>query len=277
MTHGMTVDAEDLEMGQASEKVQRAQDYLMRSFDVQADLQFLNGIYDEEGNQTHEGIFEWLDSNIPSENVINAADFTSDYSVDNGQPSNIIQREAYQATEGIYADDGWDMVLWKHPVAALWNTIDTNSGAAFQSQWLDLEEDAAGVGSSVVNDAVKIPNRTGFRTAPDAPERLRFDIEFPTRTNTSYSSPIGNLGNFSANDDAMYLIPEHDGDFFSMYEQPEPTMIQEPIRKNGGQLEYEFYWRAGQAFGFGSHRTDDGQGGSIAYDAFKIENVSALF
>jgi hypothetical protein len=75
----------------------------------------------------------------------------------------------------------------------------------------------------------------------------------------------------------MYLIPDHGGDFFSMYEHPEPTLIQEPVRKNGGRLEYEYYWRAGQAFGFGSHKTDDGAGGDVAYDAIKIENVSALF
>lgn len=277
MTHGMTVDVEDLEMGNSNEKVQRAQDTVMEMFDIQADLQFMNGSYDEEGNKVEDGVFEWLDNNIPSDNVIDATNYTSEYSVSNGQPSNIIQRVAYQKTQGIYADDGWDMVLWKHPVAALWNTIDDNSGAAFQSQWMDMGADAANVGASVVNDAVKVPAQTGLRTAPDQPEDLRFTNSFPTRTNSSYDSPIGDIENFTDDDDAMYLIPDHGGDFFEMYEHPEPTLIQEPIRKNGGALEYEFYWRAGQAFGFGSHRTDDGAGGDKAYDAVKIENVSALF
>jgi hypothetical protein len=279
MTHGMTVDAEDLELGGANEKVQRAQDVVMETFDIQADLQFLKGITNEQGSQVQPGIFDWLDNNIPSGNVINAADYTSDYSLSNGQPSNIIQRIAYQKTQGIYADDAWDFVMWKHPVRALWNTIDDNSGVNLQSQWVDMGEDQAGVGNSVVGDAITVPNNIGLRTAPDAPDTLQFDIDFPTRQNTSYSSPLGGaeFPNFDASDDAMYLIPEHNGDFFTMYEQPEPTMIQEPIRKNGGQLEYEFYWRAGQAFGFGSHKTDDGAGGDIAYDAVKIENVSALF
>jgi hypothetical protein len=266
MTHGMTVDAEDLDIGRANEKVMRAQDALMEMFDIQADLQFLLGITDEEGTEVQPGVFDWLDSNIPSSNVINAGDYTSDYSISNGQPSNIIQRVAYEQTEGIYADDGWDFAAYPHKVRALWNTIDSNSGASIKSQFMDLGDDAMNVGQSVVGGEFLIPQQTGLRTAPDAADTLRFDItgNLPTADNGD-------------DDDVMYLIPDHGGDFFSVYEQPEPTMIQEPIRKNGGQLEYEFYWRAGQAFGFGSHQTDDGQGGSVAHDAIKIENVSALF
>lgn len=264
MTHGMTVDAEDLEIGQASEKVNRAQDALMEMFDIQADLQFLKGITDEQGNVVQPSVFDWLDDNMPADNVINAADYTSDYSIDNGQPSNIIQRVAFGKTEGIYADDSWDFAMYDHGVRSLWNTIDSNSGAQIKSQFMDLGDDAAGVGSSIVGGEFLVPKQTGLRTAPDQPDTLQFDIDFPTAAN-------------GADDDVMYLIPDHGGDFFEMYEQPEPTMIQEPIRKNGGQLEYEFYWRAGQAFGFGSHETDDGAGGSVAHDVVKIENVSTLF
>jgi hypothetical protein len=212
------------------------------------------------------GVFKWLDDNIPASNVINAGNYTSSYSISNGQPANIVQRVAYEETEGVYADDGWDFAMYPHNVRALWNTIDSNSGATIKSQFMDLEDDAQGVGSSIVGGEFLIPSKTGLRTAPDAADTLQFDItgNLPTASN----------GN---DDDVMYLIPDHGGDFFTMYEQPEPTMIQEPIRKNGGALEYEFYWRAGQAFGFGSHETDDGQGGSVAHDAVKIENVSSLF
>ena len=267
MTHGMTVDAEDLQIGNANEKVQRAQDALMEMFDIQADLQFLLGITDEEGNQVQPGLFDWLDDNIPSGNIINAGDYTADYALSNdGHPSNIVQRVAYETTEGIYADDSWDFAMYPHNVRALWNTIDDNSGASIKSQFMNLGDDAAGVGSSIVGGEFLIPSQTGLRTAPDAADTLTFDItgNLPTASNGD-------------DDDVMYLIPDHGGDFFEMYEQPEPTMIQEPIRKNGGALEYEFYWRAGQAFGFGSHETDDGSGGSVAHDAVKIENVSALF
>jgi hypothetical protein len=266
MTHGMTVDAEDLDIGGATEKVNRAQSALMEMFDIQADLQFLLGITDEEGNQVQPGVFEWLDDNIPSGNVINADNYTTDYSISNGQPANIIQRVAYETTEGVYADDGWDFAMYPHNVRALWNTIDSNSGATIKSQFMDLQDDAQGVGSSIVDGEFLIPSKTGLRTAPDAADTLQFDI--------TGNLPTANNGD---DDDVMYLIPDHGGDFFTMYEQPEPTMIQEPIRKNGGALEYEFYWRAGQAFGFGSHETDDGSGGSVAHDAVKIENVSALF
>lgn len=267
MTHGMTVDAEDLDIGGATEKVNRSQDALMEMFDIQADLQFLLGITNEEGADTQPAVFHWLDDNMPADNIINAGDYTSKYSISNGQPSNIIQNIAYSKTEGIYADDGWDMAAMTHSVDALWNTIDDNSGVSLKSQWTDLGNDSRNVGSSIVNDTFKLPRYTGLRTSPDAPETLQFDLHdeaLPTASNGD-------------DDDVMYLIPDHGGDFFSLYEQPEPTMIQEPIRKNGGQLEYEFYWRAGQAFGFGSHQTDDGAGGSVAHDAIKIENVSALF
>lgn len=266
MTHGMTVDAEDLELDRATEKVQRGQDAVMEMFDIQADLQFLLGITNENGGVVEKGVFEWLDDNIPSDNVINAGNYTSSYAIDSGQPSNIIQRVAYEQTEGIYADDGWDFAAYPHNVRALWNTIDANSGASLKSQFMDLGDDARGVGQSVVGGEFLIPRQTGLRTAPDQPDTLKFDIKnnLPAASNGS-------------DDDVMYLIPDHGGDFFSMYEQPEPTMIEEPIRKNGGQLEYEMYWRAGQAFGFGSHQTDDGAGGSVAHDAIKIENVSALF
>jgi hypothetical protein len=266
MTHGLTVDAEDLQIGNAREKVSRAQDALMEMFDIQADLQTLLGASDENGNQAQPGVFEWLDDNMPSGNVINAANYTTDYSIDNGQPSNIIQRVAYEKTSGIYADDGWEMAMYPHNVRALWNTIDANSGAQIKSQWMDLGDDAQGVGDSFVGNEFLIPGHTGLRTAPDANDTIQFDItgNLPTADNGD-------------DDDVMWLVPDHGGDFYENYEHPEPTLIQEPLRKNGGQLEYEYYWRAGTAFGFGSHQTDDGANGSIAHDVVKIENVSSLF
>jgi len=260
MTHGMTLDVEDMEIDGAEDEVQRAMDAVMELFDIQADIQALNGITDVEGNVVQPGMTTWLDDNIPANNVIDAS--SGDYdeyrlSGTNGNPANIIISEAYSKTTGEYADDGWDYALWQHDTAALWNAIDNNSGAVQKSLWLDLESDSRGVGSSVVNDAVTIPKKTGLRTAPDQPDSLRFDYTFP--------------------DDSMYLIPDHGGDFFENYEQSGPELIDEPIRKNGGKIEYEYYWRAGPAFGFGSHKNDDGTGAGEALDAVKIENVSSLF
>ena len=259
MTHGMTLDVEDMAIDGAEDEVQRARDAVMELFDIQADLQVMNGITDVEGNLVQPGMTQWLDNNIPSANVIDASQTAyDDYRLSNGGiPANIIISEAYSKTTGEYADDGWDFALWQHDTNALWNQVDNNSGAVQKSLWLDLESDADGVGSSVVNDAVTIPKRTGLRTAPDQPDSLQFDYTFPN--------------------DTMYLVPDHNGDFFQMYEQSGPELIDEPIRKNGGKVEYEYYWRAGQAFGFGSHRNDDGSGDGEAIDAIKIENVSTLF
>ncbi len=252
MTHGMTLDAEEMNIDNAEEKVNRAQDVVMEQFDIQADLQTLLGITDENGNELKPDIFSWLDNHIPSENIIDASSLSLDV------PANAIVSEAYSKTTGEYADDGWDFVIWDHQTRALWNQIDNNSGVRQASQWLSLENDQAGVGQSIVNDSVLIPDSIGLRTPPDQPDSLQFDI-------TTMPS------------DSMYLIPDHGGDFFESYEQPEPTLIEDPIRKNGGRLEYEYYWRAGHAFGFGSHRTDDGSGDSIARDAVRIDNVSSLF
>lgn len=254
MTHSLSVDAEDLEIEGAEEKVRRSRDVLMETFDIQADLQFLNGITDEAGNTVQPGLFSWLDANIPSENVYDAS--TYDVSADlNGHQANLIVQEAYSNTSGEYADDSWDHVIWDHTSRAQWNQIDNNSGVSQASQWLDLGSDAANVGQSLVGDQVLIPNTIGLPTAPDQPDSLQFDVNFPS--------------------DTMYLIPDHGGDFYEMFEQPEPSLIDEPIRKNGGRQEYEYYWRAGQAFGFNAHDLDNET--DKAKDVVRIDNVSAMF
>ncbi|WP_226041177.1 hypothetical protein [Natrinema sp. DC36] len=226
----------------------------METFDIQADLQFLLGITDEEGTSVQPGVFEWMDNNINPDNVIDASTYDVDTDL-NGVPANLIVQEAYSNTSGEYVDDAWDMVLWDHSTRAQWNQIDNNSGVRQSSQWLDLGSDAQNVGQSLVNDAVVIPEKMGLTTAPGADDSLSFDIPFP--------------------DDTMYLVPDHGGDFFQTYEQPEPTLVQEPIRKNGGKIEYEYYWRGGQAYGFGTQRVD--QYDYTAKDLVRIDNVSSLF
>lgn len=261
MTHGLTVDIEEMQVDGAEEKLRRSRDAIMEMFDIQADLQFLTGITDEEGNSVQPSLFSWLDNNMDANNIIDAGTWQTNNS--SSLPANVIVSEAYSKTTGEYADDGWDMVLWKHNVRALWNRIDNNSGVAQKSQWLDLQSDNAGVGDSLVNDAILIPDNIGLRTAPDANDTLRFPINFPTASAGS-------------DDDVMYLVPSHGGDFFEMYEQPEPTLLGDPIQKEGGKQRWEYYWRAGQAFGFGSHKNDDGTGAGEATDVVKIENVSGL-
>jgi len=247
MTQGMTVHAEDLDVDGAQEKVDRAREVVLETFDITADLNVMTG------GPLQESIFSWLDSNVPNDNVIDCG--SSDFG--GGEPANVIVRDAFEKVTGRYVEDGWDYVIWPQEVRAKWNQIDNNSGVRQTSAWLDLESDAMGVGDSVVGDSVLIPDTVGLRTAPDEPDALQFDI------------PLG--------DDEMYLIPDHGGDFFEMYENPEPSLIQDPLRKSGGRLEFEYYWRAGHKLGFGSARTDDGQGGSEAHDAIKLTNVSELF
>jgi hypothetical protein len=262
MTHGLTVDQEDLEIQagddtpSGADKLQRERDLLMEMFDVQADYQFMQGIHDERGNQVQPGVFEYLDANIPASNIIDAS--STQYSNSGEIPANVIVQEAYSKLTGEYANDGWDVAFAKHDVHALWNTIDNNSGVTQKSHWLDLESDSDGVGQSIVNDFIKIPEKIGLRTAPEySAEELRFDVDFPTANN-------------GTDDDVMYLIPDHGGDFYELYEQAQPQMSDTPVRKEGLKERHEFYWRAGQTFNL-NHRVDD-----VATDAIKIENVSAL-
>lgn len=254
MTHSLTVDAEDMEIDGAAEKVSRSQQVLMETFDIQADLQFLNGIADEAGNVVQPGIFSWLDNNIADDNVYDGEQIDVENDL-NGHQANLIVQDAYSKTSGEYVDSSWDHVIWDHQARAMWNQIDNNSGVSQASQWLDLGSDNANVGQSLVGDNVLIPDQIGLPTAPDQPDTLQFDVDFP--------------------DDTMYLIPDHGGDFYEMFEQPEPSLIDEPIRKNGGKQEFEYYWRGGQAFGFNAHNLNDVE--ATAQDVVKIENVSALF
>lgn len=264
MAHGLTVEEEDLEVEGGAEELRRERDTVMELFDVQADLQFLLGITDEEGNTVQPGVFDWIDSNIAADHVIDASSFDVDADL-NGQAANIIVQEAYSRTEGEYIDTTWDMAVAKHPIWSNWNQIDDNSGESLASQWVDIDNSDQFLGVGVEN-TLNYPESHGLRTAPDQPDSLRFDLEFPSRTNSGYSSPLSD-----ASDDAMYLIPDHGGDFWELYEQPTVDQRDSPIQLEGFRERYEYKWRAGQVFNFG-HRNEDN-----LYDLIKIENVTSLF
>lgn len=262
-TNGFMVDEEDLEVDGAG-FLQDMQDGIMRLFNLQADLAFLLGLADENGTEVFQGLFEWLDANIPANNVIDCSTFDLSAGDLNGLPANIVLREAYGKVTGEYVTTTWDLALAKHSVWALWNEVGTNDVNGNRSNWnlISAGDDDAGVG---VRRRMVIPNKMGFRAPSGMQEKLHFDITMPTPINGD-----DGVGNISAADDVMYLIPEHGGDFYELYEQPTPD-VRGPIMKDGFKERWEYKWRAGVIQGF-SHRAD-----GVAVDAIKLENVESMF
>lgn len=260
-TNGFTVDEEDLEVDGSF--IQDMRDGIMRLFDLQADLAFLLGLSDEHGNEVFSGVFDWLDTNIPSGNIIDCSTFDLSAGDLNGLPANVVLREAYSKVTGEYVTTQWDLAVAKHEVWAMWNEKGTYDTAQNMSQWdlISTPPDDAGVG---VNRRVLIPNSMGLRAPSGMTEKLTFDITMPALQTTTGVSDLND-----EKDDVMYLIPNHGGDFYELYEQPTPD-VRGPLMKDGFRERWEYKWRAGVVQDQ-THRTD------VAADAIKLENVSTLF
>lgn len=263
--NGFMVEEEDMEVSEMSMHLQEMRDGIMELFDIQADLSFLTGLTDRAGNTVHSGVFQWLDDNIAADNVIDCSDFDLSTGDLNGLPANIVLRVAYGKVSGEYVTTTWDLAVAKQQVWALWNEVGTNDSNGNRSQW-DLinpqGDDAAGVG---VNRRILVPQKIGLRAPTSMSENLRFDIDFP-----SPASGDDGVGTIGADDDVMYLIPQHDGDFYELYEQSTAD-VRGPIMKDGFRERFEYKWRAGVVQGQ-SFRADN-----MARDAVKLENVESLF
>lgn len=266
-TNGFTVDIEDTEV--SNSWLMDARDGIMELFDIQADLAFLLGLQDEAGNDVFTGVFEWLDNNVPADNIIDCSTFDPSAGDLQGVPANIVAQEAYQRITGEYVTTTWDLAVAKHPVWAYWNQLGTFDGAMVESQWelMQADDNEADIG---VGRRVLVPQDIGLRGPTDMDEGLQFDITFPTRTNSAYDSPVGDIGEYTDDDDVMYLIPQHGGDFYELYEQATPD-TRGPLPKEGFRERWEYKWRAGVVQGQ-SFKAD-----GAAVDAVKLENVSALF
>lgn len=266
-TAGFHVDTEDNAVD--TRIVQQKRDAIMELFQKQADFAFLQGLSDETGTNVFKGVFKWLDDNVPSNNIIDCSTFDPSAGDLDGVPANIVLQEAYSKVTGEYVGTSgqWELAVAKHPVWAEWNQVGTFDGAVVQSQWEIMSAtDTAGVG---VRERIVLPNKIGFRGPPGGGD-LRRDITFPTRTNTGFDSDLSDLSGFTDDDDVMYLIPEHNGDFFELHEEGTPH--HRMIEKEGFKEKHEYRWRAGVTQGITHKRDSD-----IAQDAIKLENVTALF
>jgi hypothetical protein len=211
-------------------------------------------------------VFEWLKDNMPSNNIIDCSSYDPSAGDLQGVPANIITEVAYDKVSGHYVEMSWDLAVAKHPVWAKWNQYGTFDGAVVQSQWdlVDASENDAGVG---VRRRMLMPDEIGLPTAPAQNGSLTFDIDMPSRTNSGYTSPLDD-----AKDDVMFLIPQHDGDFYELYEQGAPD-VRGPIDKEGWKERFEYKWRAGVVYGQNGHVRDT----NIALDTIVLENITALF
>lgn len=262
--HGFTLDVEDREVDDSF--VMDMRDGILRLMDVQADYAFLQGLNREDGSTVFKGVFQWLQDNMPSSNIIDCSSYDPSAGDLQGVPANIVKQVAYQQVSGHYVDTQWDLAVAKHEIWSEWNQLGTFDGAVVQSQWdlMQVDSDAAGVG---INRRVLLPEDIGLPTAPNQSGSLTFALDFPTRQNTGYTSPLSD-----ASDDVMYLIPQHDGDFYELYEQGSPD-VRGPIEKEGWKERFEYKWRAGVVYGQNGHKRDT----NIALDTIKLENVTALF
>lgn len=266
-THGFTLDIEDTEVDDTF--VNDMRQGILEVFDIQADLAFMQGLDREDGTTVIKGVFQWLQDNMPASNIIDASTFDPSAGDLQGVPANIITQEAWREASGEYLGDNasqWDLAFAKPEVWADWNQYGTFDGAVVQSQWdlVDVTDNSDGVG---VRRRITIPRSIGLR-GPPSTESLTFPIDFPTRVNTGYTSPLDD-----AKDDALWLVPQHNGDFYELWEQGEPD-VRGPLEKEGWKERFEYKWRAGVVYAQ-THRTDSS--GSPAKDAIKIENVTALF
>lgn len=267
-THGFTYDTEDGEVDDSF--LAEMRDGILRLFDVQADYAFLQGMDREDGTAVFDGVFKWLEDNMPSENFIDCSNYDPSAGDLSGVPANIVLQEAYQKVTGHYVETQWDMAVAKHPVWSEWNQVGTFDGAVLQSQWEIMQAtDDADVG---VSRRHLLPNKIGLPTAPSQSGELQFNIDFPARTNSTYDSDIGDLSEFEDDDDVMYLIPNHGGDFYELYEEGTPD-VRGPLEKDGFRERFEYKWRGGVVQGQNMQKRDT----DVALDTIKLENVTALF
>lgn len=267
--HGFSLDVEDREVDESF--IADARDGILRLFDVQADYAFFNGLDHEDGTEVFQGVFEWLEAEMPSANIIDCSNYDPSAGDLQGVPANIVSEVAYENVTGNYVTTTWDLAVAKHPVWAKWNQLGTFDGAVVQSQWdlMQADDNAAGVG---VNRRILLPKDLGLPTDPGQSGNLTLSLDFPTRTNSGYDSSVSDLSGFTDDDDVMYLIPQHNGDFYELYEQGSPD-VRGPIEKEGWKERFEYKWRAGVVYGQNGHKRDT----NIAQDAIKLENVTALF
>jgi len=270
-THGFTYQTEDGEPNVDMNILQSYRQGIAELFDLQADVAFFNGLQDEAGNDVFKGVFQWIDDNIDDNNIVNANDYDPSSGDLQGVPANIIKQVAFKQVGGRYVTAQWDLAVAKPEVWADWNQLGTFDGSGLRSQWdvVQADPDSENVG---VNRRILLPHNIGLQAPANLDEDLNFSIDFPSRTNSTYSSPFATDGNSdtSASDDAMYLIPEHNGDFYELYEEPSPER-RGPIEKEGFRERVEYKWRGGVVQGL-SYRAE-----GKAFDAVKIENVTALF
>lgn len=263
-TEGFSVDVEDREVDNSF--IMDMRDGIIEMFDVAADYHFLQGLSREDGSTVFKGVFQWLQDNMPQDHVIDCSDYDPSAGDLQGVPANIILDVAYGEVDNLYMTNTWDLAAAKPKVWKFWNQVGTFDGAVVQSQWdvAQNDSDAEGVG---VGRRMTVPPKIGLPSNPESSQNLTFDIGFPDRVNSGYTSPLDD-----GSDDVMFLIPQHDGDFYELYEQGSPD-VRGPLEKEGWKERIEYKWRAGPVYGQNGHKFET----DIARDVVKLENVSALF
>ncbi len=247
-TNGYTVN---IEGGSADPQyVADAREAVLEFFDILADANFLTGVTDEQGNTVRKGVFTWLDDNIPSSNTIDCSTLTVSSDL-NGVPANIMNH-IYSKIDGVYSTGEWDLMLGQPNTLASMTFRDTNDGADITNHWeLMQPENNGGIG---VNRTLSIPKKIELASPPSMDEKISIDLSGVVPSDT------------------VYIIPDHGGDFYEVYEMGRPEIL-DPIRTEGGKERIEYIWKQGHVFNNSAEAREEGQ----ATDAFKLTNFSSLF
>lgn len=235
---------------------------VLETFDFFADANLLKGVYDHGREQKiRYGVFDWLDSAIPSERVLDAEDFDGDASDEDytGTEENLIKYEAFSKISGDLLtrnSSQWDLMLGRQP--ALANFQKVSEGASDRSTYFQRINDDRGMGG--VSDMSVIPSELQLDTIPEG------------LVQNSSLEPVSVDLTSEIGDDEVYLIPDMDimrDAWVRLSEMPSAERFG-PYDLRQGRVAHDYVWRY-------SHKFDPEGRYPRAKDAVKITNVSKLF
>lgn len=249
---GYQIEAEDV----TNPQLQR--DAILEQFDFFADANWLKGVEDQDGTQIRQGMFNWLNANIPSSRVLDCENFDGDSGDEDytGTPEDLFGKDMYENADFRILDPNspkWDLMLGRKEALSNFNKRSGSEGGnPGETYWERINGDEYIAG---VNNRATIPETLTLDTLPDSVNYDPVTVDLSTELGT----------------DEVYIFPDMDAvreNYWRLSEMPTPETYESDGR--AGKSFVDYVWRY-------SHKFDPGTRYSNAPDAFKLTNVSALF
>lgn len=265
---GFTLNQEDLETGHRN--IGRQRDKIMEMVDFYHDKNFLMGFNRLDGTWVP-GVFEWLDTNIPSERVIDCSQYTSsgdntDYKTA-GTQENVIKFDAYQKISNRLMsinNPTWGAMIGLQDALSHFNKRAPSDGGTDprDTYWARLNVDGRFNEDPVgIQDRIWMPPTSQFSDVPEdgSMDPLTFSL-------ASGNSQWNGLANHEA-----YILPDLEqvrSKYWNLYEQATPRLFSND--ESVGRTRYDYVWRYTHDFDVtGEHPN--------ATDAIKLINIPDLF